>query len=54
LVPLIDDLVELRLLSLHFCACRCRLRACRCRLGSQIGAEQPKVRRLGALLREAQ
>jgi hypothetical protein len=53
LVPLIDDPVELRLLSLHFCARRDRLRACRCRLGSQIGAEQPKVRRLGALLREA-
>jgi hypothetical protein len=31
---------------LHLCACRCRL-------GSQIGAEQPKVRHLGALLREA-
>jgi hypothetical protein len=53
LVSLIDDPVELRLLSLHFCARRCRLRACRYRLGSQIGAEQPKVRRLGALLREA-
>jgi hypothetical protein len=53
LVPLIDDPVELRLLSLHFCARRCRLCACRCRLGSQIGAEQPKVHHLGALLREA-
>jgi hypothetical protein len=53
LVPLIDDPVELRLLSLHFCARRGRLRACRCRLGSQISVEQPKVRRLGTLLREA-
>ena len=33
--------------------CRCRLCACRYRLGSQIGAEQPKVRHLGALLGEA-
>jgi hypothetical protein len=46
LIPLICDLVKLRLPSLHLCACRCRL----C---SQIGAEQPKVRHLGALLGEA-
>jgi hypothetical protein len=46
LISLIDDLVELRLLSLHLCACRC----CLC---SQIGAEQPKVRHLSALLGEA-
>jgi hypothetical protein len=53
LVPLLDDPVELRLQSLHFCTRRGRLCACRCRLGSQISAKQPKVRRLGALLREA-
>jgi hypothetical protein len=46
LVSLIGDLVELQLSSLHLCACRCRL----C---SQIGAEQPKVRHLGAPLGEA-
>jgi hypothetical protein len=46
LIPLIDDLVELRLPSLHLCTCRRRL----C---SQIGAEQPKVLHLGALLGEA-
>jgi hypothetical protein len=46
LISLIDDLVELRLSSLHLYACRC----CLC---SQIGAEQPKVRHLGALLGEA-
>jgi hypothetical protein len=46
LISLIDDLVELRLPSLHLCACRC----CLC---SQIGAEQPKVHHLGALLGEA-
>jgi hypothetical protein len=46
LVPLLDDPVELRPLSL-------RLRARRGRLGSQIGAEQLKVRYLGTLLREA-
>jgi hypothetical protein len=53
LVPLLDDLVELRLLSLRFSARRGRLRARRCRLGSQIGAEKLKVRDLGTLLREA-
>jgi hypothetical protein len=53
LVSRIGDLVELRLPSLHLCACRCRLCACRCRLCSQIGAEQPKVRHLDALLGEA-
>jgi hypothetical protein len=53
LVPLLDDPVELRPLSLRFCACRGRLRACRCCLGSQIDAEQLKVRYLGTLLREA-
>jgi hypothetical protein len=46
LISLIDDLVELRLSLLHLCACLCRL----C---SQIGAEQPKIRLLGALLGEA-
>jgi hypothetical protein len=46
LISLIDDLVELRLSSLH-------LFAYHCRLCSQIGAEQPKVRHLGALLGEA-
>jgi hypothetical protein len=53
LVPLLDDPVELRLLSLRFCTRRGRLRARRYRLGSQIGAEQSKVHHLGTLLREA-
>jgi hypothetical protein len=53
LVLLLDDPVELRLLSLRFSARRGRLRARRCRLGSQIGAEQLKVRYLGTLLGEA-
>jgi hypothetical protein len=46
LVPLLDDLDELRPLPL-------RLRARCCRLGSQVGAEQLKVRYLGILLRKA-
>jgi hypothetical protein len=46
LVPLLDDLDELRSLPL-------RLRARCCRLGSQVGAEQLEVRYLGILLRKA-
>jgi hypothetical protein len=60
LVPLLDDLDELRPLPLHLCArrsrlraCRCRLRVRRCRLGSQVSAEQLEVRYLGTLLRKA-
>jgi hypothetical protein len=46
LVPLADDLAKLQLMPSRLCACR------RC-LRSQIDAEQPKVRHLGAPLGEA-
>jgi hypothetical protein len=45
-VPLTDDLAKLQLPPLRLCACR------RC-LCPQLVTEQPKVRRLGALLGEA-
>jgi hypothetical protein len=53
LVPLLDDLVELRPLPLRLCARRGRLRTRRCRLVSQVSAEQLEVRYLGTLLRKA-
>jgi hypothetical protein len=46
LISLIDDPIELRLSTLYLYTRRC----CLC---SQIGAEQPKVRYLGAPLGEA-
>jgi hypothetical protein len=46
LVPLADDLAKLQLLLSRLCTCR------RC-LHPQLITEQPKVRRLGALLGEA-
>jgi hypothetical protein len=53
LVPLLDDLDELRPLPLRLCARRCHLRERCCRLGSQVGAEQLEVRYFDTLLRKA-